>query len=117
MASLGVRSMAELIGRTELLTIAEGETASSAGWTCRRSSRPPASRRQAAVLPDPRNPPFDKGELAEQMVRDMPRRSSARGSAAASVRREELRTARSARAVRRDRAAHGNYGMSDAPIR
>jgi glutamate synthase (NADPH/NADH) large chain len=72
MASLGVRTMAELIGRTTLLRPAAGQTPRQ-----RRLDLSPLL--STAGLPEngplfclePRNPPFDKGLLAEQMVADM----------------------------------------------
>ncbi len=72
MASLGVRSMSDLIGRTEYLEILPGETPkqrkldlrpllSDAGLV---SDRP-------HICVEPSNTPFDKGELAERMLTDM----------------------------------------------
>ena len=71
MARLGVRRMADLIGRTDLLEIVEGNTDKQR----RLDLKPILSA--AALASDkpqycvsPKNEPFDKGELAEQMVRD-----------------------------------------------
>ncbi len=72
MAQLGVRSMADLIGRTEMLVPIEGQTARQ-----KRLDLTPLL--STAGLPvdgplfckQPRNAPFDKGVLAEQMVQDM----------------------------------------------
>jgi glutamate synthase (NADPH/NADH) large chain len=72
MAGIGVRSMAELIGQTHLLRPAEGQTPRQ-----RRLDLSPLL--STAGLPpegprfcdEPRNPPFDKGELAERMLGDM----------------------------------------------
>ena len=71
MASLGVRSMAELIGVVQRLQTAEGQSPRQ-----RRLDLSPLI--SDAGLPvggpqfctEPRNPPFDKGELAERMVLD-----------------------------------------------
>ncbi|GGP22872.1 glutamate synthase large subunit [Silvimonas iriomotensis] len=71
MAKLGVRTMAELIGRTELLGLSEGATERQ------KQLRLDVLLSQGQI-PDaePRfciedsNPSFDKGELAEQMVKD-----------------------------------------------
>ena len=71
LASLGMRKLTDLIGRTDLLTLSAGDT-------------PRQGRLKLDVLlnqgdiPDsaprfsqqPNNPSFDKGELAEQMVKD-----------------------------------------------
>ncbi|MBV8659186.1 MAG: glutamate synthase large subunit, partial [Burkholderiales bacterium] len=71
MAKLGVSSMAELIGRTDLLEILEGETD-------RQGRLGLEALLSQGTIPDsePRfciqegNPSFDKGELAERMVKD-----------------------------------------------
>ena len=117
MASLGVRTIAELIGRTEYLRIVEGQTEkqkkldlspilSTAGLS--------ADRPQYCI--DPRNNPFDQGELAERMVRDMlPAIESKSGGTFAyevSNRHRSLGARLSGEIARR----HGNNGMSDAPI-
>ncbi|MDP8984090.1 MAG: glutamate synthase large subunit [Pseudomonadota bacterium] len=72
MAALGVRTLAELIGRTELLEILPGETSKQRKLDLRpllANASLVSSTPQYCV--DPRNEPFDKGLLAEQMLRDM----------------------------------------------
>ncbi|MEO7206357.1 MAG: glutamate synthase large subunit [Steroidobacteraceae bacterium] len=72
MASLGARSLAELIGHTELLEILPGETSKQhkldlsplLANAALKSDKP-------QYCLDPHNEPFDKGVLAEQMLRDM----------------------------------------------
>src|SRR4029077_1567141 len=72
MAALGVRSLAELIGRTEYLEPMPGATPRQ-----RKLDLTPilstAGLGHAApqFCTTPANAPFDKGELAERMVRDM----------------------------------------------
>jgi glutamate synthase (NADPH/NADH) large chain len=72
MASLGIRSLAELIGHTELLEILPGETSKQ-----RKLDLSPLLANTALVSDkpqyclDPHNEPFDKGVLAEQMLMDM----------------------------------------------
>src|SRR6202167_4037452 len=72
MAAMGVRSLSDIIGRTKYLEVPPGAThptrkldlsplLSDAGLV---SDRP-------HVCVDPSNAPFDKGELAERMLRDM----------------------------------------------
>jgi len=72
MAAMGVRTIEELIGHAELLEILPGETAkqrkldlrpllANAAWV---STQP-----QHCIVP--RNEPFDRGVLAEQMLKDM----------------------------------------------
>ena len=117
MAALGVRTMAELIGRTEYLSIKEGETAkqrkldlspilSTAGLA--------ADRPQYCI--DPRNAPFDKGELAERMVRDIlpaiEGRSGGMFAYEVSNRHRSIGARLSGEIARR----HGNNGMGSAPV-
>ncbi|HTB87804.1 MAG TPA: glutamate synthase large subunit [Steroidobacteraceae bacterium] len=72
MASLGVRTLAEMIGHTELLEILPGETSKQ-----RKLDLSPVLANSALVSDkpqyclDPHNEPFDKGVLAEQMLNDM----------------------------------------------
>ncbi len=69
MAALGVRTHGDLIGQTTLLTIAEGQTEKQRklDLTPLLSNAGLADDRAQFCLDD-RNEPFDKGELAEQMV-------------------------------------------------
>ncbi|HMH88119.1 MAG TPA: glutamate synthase large subunit, partial [Steroidobacteraceae bacterium] len=72
MASMGVRTLAELIGHTELLQILPGETSKQ-----RKLDLRPVLANAALVSDkpqyciDPHNQPFDRGALAEQMLTDM----------------------------------------------
>ncbi|MDP1680701.1 MAG: glutamate synthase large subunit [Burkholderiales bacterium] len=71
MASLGVRSMEELIGRVDLLQLMPGETPRQHKLKLDAlldQKHIPDSVPKFCV--DARNPSFDKGELAEQMVVD-----------------------------------------------
>jgi glutamate synthase (NADPH/NADH) large chain len=72
MASMGVRTLAELIGHTEWLEILPGETSKQ-----RKLDLRPVLANAALVSDkpqyciDPHNQPFDRGVLAEQMLSDM----------------------------------------------
>jgi glutamate synthase (NADPH/NADH) large chain len=72
MASIGARTLAELIGHTELLRILPGETSRQ-----RKLDLSPVLANSALVSSkpqyciDPHNAPFDKGVLAEKMLADM----------------------------------------------
>jgi len=72
MAEMGVHSLAELIGHTELLEILPGETSKQ-----RKLDLAPVLANSALVSDkpqycvDPRNDPFDQGALGEKMLRDM----------------------------------------------
>ena len=72
MASMGVRTIAELIGHTEMLEILPGETSKQ-----RKLDLTPVLANSSLVSGkpqyclDPHNEPFDKGVLAEAMLGDM----------------------------------------------
>jgi len=117
LAVLGVRSMAELIGRTDLLEIMEGQTAKQ-----RRLDLSPilsdggVAKDKPQYCTEPRNAPFDKGELAEQMVRDCldaieHKRGGTFEYAVRNVHRS-IGARLSGEIARR----HGDKGMEDAPI-
>ena len=70
LARLGVRSLGELIGRTDLLEILPGETAKQQHLDLTPllgSDHIPAEKPQYCQVE--KNPPFDQGLLAEEMVR------------------------------------------------
>ncbi|BAN56994.1 MULTISPECIES: glutamate synthase large subunit [Pseudomonas] len=69
LAKLGVRSLGELIGRTDLLEMLPGDTERQQYLDLSPllgSSHIPADKPQFCEVD--KNPPFDKGELAEKMV-------------------------------------------------
>ncbi len=117
MAGLGVRTMAELIGQVELLTIREGETPKQR----RLDLRPILSdsglgNTKPQFCIDERNAPFDKGLLAEKMVVDaLPVIEKASGGTfeyEVSNFNRSIGARLSGEIARR----HGNYGMKDAPL-
>src|ERR1700727_437060 len=72
MASMGVRSLTELIGHTELLQILPGETSKQRKLDLSpvlANSKLVSDKPQFCV--DPHNEPFDKGVLGEKMLGDM----------------------------------------------
>jgi glutamate synthase (NADPH/NADH) large chain len=117
MAKLGIRKFEDLIGRTDLLLIRDGATAKQQ----RLDLRPLLSANglvqgKANCCIEPKNNPFDKGELAEQMVRDcLPVIEAKRGG---EFRYELKNVNRSigARLSGEIAKRHGNLGMEDAPI-
>ncbi|MEJ1963002.1 MAG: glutamate synthase large subunit [Gammaproteobacteria bacterium] len=117
LASLGAKSIAEIIGKTELLEIIEGSTArqkkldlspllSTAGIA--------ADRPQFCVSPS--NAPFDKGELAERMVKDM--QAAIDGKSGGEFKYDVRNSNRSIGARISGEIARkwGNYGMSESPL-
>ena len=115
MASLGVRSLEQLIGRVDLLQVIEGQTDKQRGLDLSPilyagdNSKP-----QFCVAP--RNEPFDKGHTAEQMVRDALAAIEGKlgGEFSYSVRNTDRSIG--ARLSGEIAVRHGNLGMSDAPI-
>src|SRR5690606_13020232 len=117
LASMGARSIGELIGHTQYLEPAEGQSARQ-----RRLDLSPLLA-TAGIDPnaqqfctEPRNPPFDKGELAETMVLDV-RDAIANGSGGEwhyDVRNynRSIGARISGEIARR----WGNYGMVEKPI-
>lgn len=72
LAALGVRSMEELVGRTDLLEVLEGTTDKQRHLDLSPLLYShPASEGAAQTCQLERNEPFDKGLLAEQMISDM----------------------------------------------
>ena len=117
LASLGVRSMADLIGQTQYLAPAEGQTERQ-----RRLDLSPllSAGGAAADAPqfctEPRNPPFDKGVLAEKMVADM-RDAIANGSGGEwSYEVRNFNRSIGARLSGEIARQWGNYGMADKPV-
>jgi glutamate synthase (NADPH/NADH) large chain len=117
MASIGVRRMADLIGRTEYLRILPGETPKQRKLDLRpilSDAGLVSDRPQFCV--DPSNSPYDKGELAERMVADM--LPAIEQKAGGEWRYEVKNYNRSIGARLSGEIARrwGNYGMADAPL-
>ncbi|NBK40644.1 glutamate synthase large subunit [Pseudomonas soli] len=117
LAKLGVRSLGELIGRTDLLDVLPGDTERQGHLDLTPllgSSHIPADKPQFCQVD--KNPPFDQGELAEKMVamalpaiRDM-----AGGEFAMDICNcDRSIGARISGEIAR---LHGNQGMAAAPI-
>ena len=117
MASLGARSLTELIGRTDLLEILLGETPKQ-----RKLDLSPVLANAALVSDkpqyclDPRNAPFDKGVLAEKMLRDMRAAIDAKTGGKYSYRINNFNRSIGARISGEIARRWGNAGMSEAPL-
>ncbi len=117
MASLGVRRMVDLIGRTEYLQILPGETSkqrkldlspllSDGGLVSDRSH----------VCIEPSNAPFDRGELAERMLADMLPAITRQSGGEWHYQVKNFNRSIGAR-ISGEIARHwGNYGMAEAPL-
>ena len=117
LAKLGVRSLGELIGRTDLLEMLPGETDKQRHLDLTPllgSSHIPADKPQYCQVE--RNPPFDQGLLAEKMVEMA--RSAIAGKTGGEFNLDICNCDRSigARVSGEIARAHGNQGMSAAPI-
>jgi glutamate synthase (NADPH/NADH) large chain len=117
MASLGVRSIAELIGHAELLQILPGDTPKQ-----RKLDLQPVLANLSLVsdkpqyCTDPRNEPFDKGVLAEQMLGDMRAAIAGKTGGEFSYAVKNFHRSIGAR-ISGEIAKHwGNNGMSSAPL-
>jgi len=117
LASLGVRTLQDLIGHTEYLEILEGQTPKQ-----RKLDLTPvlSTAGMAQDAPQfcatPSNAPFDKGELAERMVSDM--LPAIEGKTGGEWKYEVRNFNRSVGARLSGEIARrwGNYGMEDAPL-
>ncbi len=117
LAQLGVRSLEELIGRTDLLVPSAGNTPKQ-----RRLDLAPILSDGGVPATKPRfcavarNAPFDKGELAERMVRDMLPAIEARSGGEFAYTIRNINRSIGARVSGEIARRHGNLGMEDAPV-
>lgn len=117
LAKVGVRSLEELIGRTDLLEMLPGETEKQQHLDLTPllgSDHIPADKPQFCQVD--RNPPFDLGKLAEQMVELA--KPAIDGLTGAEFELEICNCDRSigARVSGEIARLHGNQGMAKAPI-
>jgi len=117
MATLGVRELTDLIGRTDLLEIIEGHTAKQRKLDLQpilSDGGAPASRARFCI--ESRNVPADKGELAEQMVHDALPAIEGKLGGDFSYSLRNIHRSIGARLSGEIAKRHGNQGMADAPI-
>jgi len=117
MASLGVSKLIDLIGRTDLLEVLDGETDKQQSLDLSPIlSNGGVADDKPRYCTEPRNEPFDKGELAEQMVADA--LDAIENKTGGEFRYSVKNTHRSigARLSGEIAVRHGNLGMEDAPI-
>ena len=118
MAKAGVRSIDELIGRTDLLTQAAGLTPKQSHLDLSpmlSNDLIPADKPQFCETP--KNEPFDKGLLAERMVNDL--RFAIEGKTGAEATYDVTNCDRSigARISGEIAKRWGNQGMAQAPVK
>ena len=117
LAALGVRSMEELVGRTDLLSVMSGTTNKQQHLNLApllfTHSKGDGKPQTCQVE---RNEPFDKGLLAEQMVIDMVDTIKSAKGGDFSYRIGNCDRSIGARISGEIAALHGNNGMASAPI-
>jgi len=117
LAQLGVRTLAEIIGRTELL-----EPRAGGSERQRKLDLTPIlstaglARDGAQYCTTPANAPFDKGALAERMVRDMLPAIEAKAGGEWTYELSNFNRSIGARLSGEIARRFGNYGMADAPL-
>ena len=117
LASLGARTLAELIGRTDLLEILPGETAKQRKLDLSpllANSQLVSDKPQYCI--DPRNEPFDKGVLGEQMMSDMREAIDAKSGGEFAYAVSNYHRSVGARVSGEIARRWGNNGMSEQPL-
>jgi len=117
LAKLGITRLVDLIGRTDLLMQLSGETEKQANLDLSRllhNDYIPADKDRYCQVQS--NPPQDKGELAEQMVRDILPAIENRTGGIFNYKVKNYNRSIGARLSGEIARRHGNLGMEDAPI-
>jgi glutamate synthase (NADPH) large chain len=117
MAGLGIRRFEELIGRTDLLDLLPGATGKQGGLDLTPIlAEAGLSPEQPQFCIEPRNEPFDKGELAERMVRDALPAIIAKTGGEFAYAVKNIHRAIGARLSGEIARRHGDLGMENAPL-
>ncbi len=118
MAKLGVRSLEELIGRTDLLEVLPGTTPRQKALDLKPmllNDAIPADKPH--TVQQPSNPPFDKGALAEKMVELAAEAVKEGKSAEFELDVTNCDRSIGARLSGEIASVHGNQGLASNPIR
>ena len=117
LASLGVRSIQDIIGQTEYLQILAGETPRQRKLDLAPLlSKAGLARDVPQFCATPSNAPFDKGELAERMVKDMLPAIEGKTGGEWSYEVRNYNRSLGARISGEIARRWGNYGMEDSPL-
>lgn len=117
MAKLGVTQLTDLIGRTDLLVELEGETDKQRKLNLSQLlSDGSVSNGKPQFCIKPKNQPYDKGELAEQMVVDTQSAILNKTGGSFDYQVKNIHRSIGARLSGEIARAHGHEGLSDAPI-
>jgi glutamate synthase (NADPH/NADH) large chain len=117
MAALGIASLSDLIGKTELLEPSSGNTARQAKIDLSpllSTGGVPADAPRYCQID--RNTPHDKGLVAEQMVIDCKSAIEKKSGGDFHYKLQNVNRSIGARLSGEIAKLHGNHGMSDAPI-
>ena len=118
MAHLGVRRFEDLIGRADLLDILPGATAKHRGLDLTPILADTGlAEDQARFCQVPHNTPFDRGELAEQMVRDCLPAITAKTGGEFRYALKNINRSIGARLSGEIARRHGNLDMESAPLK
>jgi len=117
MAKLGVRKLTDLIGRTDLLEALEGQTDKQRKLDLSEilsDGNVPKDKPQFCI--EPKNDPYDRGELAEQMASDMLPAILAKSGGSFNYQVKNIHRSIGARLSGEIAKAHGHEGLIDAPV-
>ncbi|MBF0220248.1 MAG: glutamate synthase large subunit [Gammaproteobacteria bacterium] len=116
LAQLGVRTLAELVGRTDLLERIEGVTSRQARLDLAPLLYSDPQSNEPHYCITPHNQPFDRGELAEQMVADTLSAIEGKQGGRFSYQVKNVNRSIGARLSGEIAKRYGNQGMSDTPL-
>jgi glutamate synthase (NADPH/NADH) large chain len=117
LAELGVRRLEDVIGRVDLIELKPGETRRQQQLDLRPIiSKSGLSPGRSPFCTDARNRPFDRAELAEQMVTEILPAIEAKSGGSFSYELCNYHRSIGARLSGEIARRHGNHGMQDAPI-
>ncbi|MDH3860666.1 MAG: glutamate synthase large subunit, partial [Gammaproteobacteria bacterium] len=117
MSELGVGKFEDLIGRSDLLDLKEGESARQARLDLSPIVSTDGLAKDAPQFcTDLRNDPFDKGELAEQMVETCLPAIEAKSGGRFGFEVRNFNRSIGARLAGEIARRYGNNGMADAPL-
>ncbi|MCW9024165.1 MAG: glutamate synthase large subunit [Gammaproteobacteria bacterium] len=117
LATLGCRNLTDLIGRTDLLEHIQGTTSKQQSLDLSPLlSDGGIADGKPRFCTEPKNEPFDKGELAEQMVADALSAIESKTASEFSYEVKNIHRSIGARLSGEIALRHGNMGMEETPI-
>jgi glutamate synthase (NADPH/NADH) large chain len=117
MAELGIRRFEDLIGRSDLLDLKEGESLRQSRLDLSPIISTDGFAKDAPQFcTDLRNEPFDKGELAEKMLEETLPAIQSKSGGRFGFEVQNFNRSIGARLAGEIARQHGNEGMADAPL-